>query len=458
MVFKRSILWLGLSVSMSLGSVFVQASDRFSDHSLDHSSDRIDNQLDNHHGSHLENHAMQSLTDHELSDVTGQSLMSLSFIAPTDQENKMAGQNIGFYKLGVEADVELNANIKKLQLGCGGINGANGCDIDIDNLSLSGQADSNTGRASSSAKLTNPFIEFAIKNPDKASTREVVGLRLSAEKALGLLTLGDENTSKANGINSLSGYMKINPSSGKASTAARTMSYNDTGMTIDGNVKACVFLVLCPTLGFKSNNYSLNLKSAPADIYLNGTTVNGTRMSSVKLDGYANIHQLDFSGDLQAALDISLGLLKLQKVVDGNITGLKANITVDENLGYVHKLNINNPMSLSLQNQQIWWPKADAAANQGWWLAFDDAIDIGDVTPTDQIQVTNDVLKQVVNPISKYIQNNPPTCSLLNCLFGDALTVGNVNLTNTTLNFPLKDLQLSKQSFAPNCYGNLKFC
>lgn len=108
---------------------------------------------------------LQVMSDQELSDTNGQALLSLSYIAPNDQENKMSGQGIGFYKLGMEADIELNANIKKLQLGCGGVNGANGCDIDIDNLSLSGMSNTREGRAGSSAVLTNPFIEFAIKKP-----------------------------------------------------------------------------------------------------------------------------------------------------------------------------------------------------------------------------------------------------------------------------------------------------
>ena len=428
MIFKRSVLCFGLNMTVLFGSTILHASAP----------------------------QLLALTDNELSNVTGQSLMSLSFISPTDKDNNMAGQNIGFYKLGVEADVELNANIKKLQLGCGGVNGANGCDIDIDNLSLSGIADSNTGRASSSAKLSNPFIEFAIKNPEKASTREMVGVRLSAEKALGLLTLGTENSDKPSGINAISGYMKINPSTGTAYTEARNMTYSDTGQTIDGKVKACIGI--CIPLSFKSDTYDLALESAKANIHLGGTTVNGSRLSSVQLTGYADIDQLNFSGDLKANMTAFFGLLNLQKKVDGNITGLKANLTIDQNLGYIHSLKINNPMSLSVQSQKVWWPKADAAANTGWWLAFDDAIDIGDVTPTDKIKVTNDVLKQVVKPISNYITNNPPSCNLVNCLFGEALTVGNVNLPNTSLAFPLKDLKLTNQSFAPNCYGNLKFC
>ncbi|MCU4437703.1 hypothetical protein KTH93_19815, partial [Acinetobacter bereziniae] len=90
---------------------------------------------------------LQPLSDQQLSETTGQALMSLTYTAPTDANNlesKRDGgvKNIGFYKLGLEADLELNANIKKLQLGCGGVNGAGNCDIDIDNLSLSGLGNS----------------------------------------------------------------------------------------------------------------------------------------------------------------------------------------------------------------------------------------------------------------------------------------------------------------------------
>lgn len=46
----------------------------------------------------------------------------------------------------------------------------------------------------------------------------MVELRLSAEKVLGLLTLGAENSAVANGLNSFSGYMKVQ--SGIGTTAA----------------------------------------------------------------------------------------------------------------------------------------------------------------------------------------------------------------------------------------------
>jgi hypothetical protein len=175
-----------------------------------------------------------------MSETTGQALMSLTYISPKDALNLESQRTgitdpsnggIGFYKLGLEGTLELNLNIKKLQLGCGGINGSasstnTGCDIDIDYLSLSGlgnSATSNTdsasdrnARAGSSALLTNPFIQFAIKNPNSAATRQVVGLNLSAEKALGLITFGLENGPAKSGINSLSGYMQIAATTGIA--------------------------------------------------------------------------------------------------------------------------------------------------------------------------------------------------------------------------------------------------
>ncbi len=77
--------------------------------------------------------ALTALADQELAAVEGQALLNM-------QTNYDSGQGIKFHKLGLEALMELNVNIKSLQLGCGGMNGANACDIDISNISLSGPA------------------------------------------------------------------------------------------------------------------------------------------------------------------------------------------------------------------------------------------------------------------------------------------------------------------------------
>ena len=181
-----------------------------------------------------------SMSDNELAATEGQALMSLSYIAPNDSTNleklRDSSSNIGFYRLGMEAKVELNANIANLQLGCGGANGAGACDIDIKNVSLSGLNDGtvtsgaqlgsptfNNPRASTSAQITNPFLEFAIRNPQTAATRQITGFRLSAEAIEGLLSLGLDNNnalSSTDGIQSLSGYLQLAGLKGEVSTQA----------------------------------------------------------------------------------------------------------------------------------------------------------------------------------------------------------------------------------------------
>ena len=64
------------------------------------------------------NSQLKTLSDSELADVNGQALMSLSYLAPRDNANPMknvSNNNVGFYKLGLEAELNLNANIKNLQ-------------------------------------------------------------------------------------------------------------------------------------------------------------------------------------------------------------------------------------------------------------------------------------------------------------------------------------------------------
>ena len=163
---------------------------------------------------------LQSLSDEEMSEAEGQALLNLGYTAPTGASNSVT--DFGFYKLGLEGELEINANIRNLQLGCGGVNGAGACDIDIENVALSGLPDSyaadgtpqwDNGRASSSATITNPFIEFAIRNPTSSALREVSGIRLSADQISGLLTAGIENKGSGqtttDGIKSFSGYLQV---------------------------------------------------------------------------------------------------------------------------------------------------------------------------------------------------------------------------------------------------------
>ncbi|MFI8145657.1 hypothetical protein [Acinetobacter sp. ABJ_C5_2] len=403
------------------------------------------------------------MSDAELSATRGQALMSMSYIAPTDAvSNSSTNGNIGFYKLSLDADLELNANIRKLQLGCGGVNGAGACDIDIDNLSLSGISDTNDGRAGSSAKLSNPFIEFAIKNPNSASTREVSGIRLSAESIQGLLSFGTENSTSPNGINSFSGYMVTQATGGTVSTLQAVsgqagLTQANLGTVITGRAKGTLLGLNIINTNFRSTDYDLGLSSASGSLSLPSQVISGQRINTANLIGTANVSGINLSGSIKADTDLGI-------TIAGNLSGvinnLGVNVGVSENLGYIHKVNLNGTAaSLSLQGQNLMWPGAKSTAQSGWWLELSNPIDIGDVTPQAQVKITNDVVQATLGKVSQYLYDHPVDCGTLaiNCLLGN-IDAGTVDLKGQYVPMALNNLVLKNQSFASNCYGSLKFC
>ncbi|MDM1246445.1 hypothetical protein HX005_03450 [Acinetobacter sp. R933-2] len=279
-----------------------------------------------------ENH-MVSLNDEELSAVQGQALMNLTRTNDTSQ-------GLNFYRLGMEAEIELNANIKKLQLGCGGINGAGNCDIDIDNLALTGVNPVNGEYAASDAKLTNPFIEFAVKNADNSATREIVGFRFGSLEALGKLSLGtNNNTSTPNddtGINSISGDLNLNL----------------VGAYIS-DIRVCVGLLTC-------------ILNIPTNALVDDTVV------PLVLNRASVVNDI---GPLVA--NASLGItLKLDNVH-----------LVNQSVKAIHEIILQNSNGtggtkdfyLSLQKQSVKWPSVaspgtfrSVAAQRGWWLSLPD--------------------------------------------------------------------------------------
>lgn len=443
--------------------------------------------------------AMTALQDEEMSTVTGQALLQMGAQIGTGLSS-----DITFYKAGLDAEVAINMNIEKLQLGCGGINGP-GCDIDIDQMSLSGSTWGADGRASSSALLTRPFFEFAIKNDGSKTMREVVGIRLSAENTLGLLTLGDQQVGagdpgNTSGINSLSGYMRIGSATGVAQTQARQMCYATnqctdgsiglstggvgTNARMTGRLKANILGVQAVG-NFFSETYRLNLTPANANVVTNPTTVSGSRMTFVDLLGSATIGDIPFTGQMTANANIGISV-ELDKQVTGTIRGLTATVPIQQDLKFIHKINVDNPFSLSMQRQNVLWPGAAAAAQTGWWMAFEDEIDIGSISPEASVPMTNDVLLQALTGASgpPWTTNNSgtgQTCNVpsINCALYRSLSEGGdtygvrcnstaeclggslgVGLLTVPVNvvFPLNNLKLGAQSVTPNCFGTARFC
>lgn len=472
---------------------------------------------------------LEVLNDQELSAETGQALFNLAYTAPNDSANLMTGKtiagaavgNVGFYKLGMEAEIELNANIKKLQLGCGGRNGPNACDIEINNLGLSGLPDGGTHdqfgvaqagggydangspvystskpRPATSAKLVNPFIQFAIKNPDSASTRQVLGFRTSAEEIYGMLSAGTDNLDYANGdgIQSLSGFMRLAGTSGSVDTKEtlfgntgdqRLGAYTEGGAAyLNPDLKPNMIVSLLGTHKriMQSNpgtpeNHGISVPAikglafnTPA-FQVNGVRNTLAEVKGIKLkidaipmgkvaDVNGNYTSVGAKNQLYVTYDPILGLAsdaKFQMADGSDVRNLNLDITFQQSLSMFHNIPLNgNGGYLALQAQKILWPGAyidstDAGkteinnmtrsdvAQAGWWMSFEDEVRLGKLKATDPVDISS-ALPQVARLSSKYLQDNPVLVSGsegLQSLFGTPITkLLNIDLetyTNPTL-------------------------
>ncbi len=247
--------------------------------------------------------AIQPLSDQELSDQAGQASFYTTYTPPSGSGSGTNPSDYGFFTLGMNATTSLNANVQHLQLGCGGVNGP-GCDIDMNNLSLSGIPGSGscpagaTSVANCDATFTNPFIRLAIQNPNSLSTRQVVGIQLGAQNANGLLQSG-QNTATANGINTLSGYMHVQSTSA-ADTVTGTIAtapivfpvYNPgsgpANYTIVGNLTA--LYGIGATAGFTLTKGNITIPGfSGINFSVPAPTINGTRITQLSVNPSAGL-------------------------------------------------------------------------------------------------------------------------------------------------------------------------
>lgn len=447
--------------------------------------------------------SMVELEDEQLSRVTGQALLQMG----KEQENGFT-----FYKAGLDAELELNMNIEKLQLGCGGVNGA-GCDIDIDNLSLSGADDCAGGRPNCSGTLTRPFFEFAIKNDGSKTLREVVGIRLSAEQTEATLTFGTENSNTPNGINTISGYMKVqSDDTGKIYGQAYTnetffdaQTHQVTGrlqaLGLGGAAEA-EFITsgggfYIPAMCDNTFSSNCGLTFEADGVLVNNSRVTGIGNQSVNpnnpaavlaslylpsiyLDDDApangtydpNNNRIDTLGgrveatvtdcSWLACLIAGTGSVFENVYMEGQITNARADVEFSQSLGFIHKLPVDSPFYLSMQSEAVKWPGSatEDVAQQGWWMSFANPVNVGALNPADAVDITP-LFPQIANQVSAYLANNPATTNDLGGLLGIGeltVQVGTINLGASPLNLPLSDLKLATQNFNSNCYGSASFC
>ena len=342
------------------------------------------------------------LTDSELSAETGQALFNMSYIGPGGSNPNL---DTGFYKLGMEAQLDLNANIKKLQLGCGGVKGA-GCDIDLDNVSFTGivptrnmENGADAGPASDFT-LINPFYEIAIKNPTSAATRELVGFKIGADSIWGMLSIGSPPTdgrdanvaANHTGINSISGHMPTIINNGIVPTTICSAIFggaNDpTGCAIGGGITSTDSTIDYDPAKPNENRFDLIMQ----------------RSSQVKLNGIKVKSLLDLT--INANLDQDLRFIH-------NIT---AGSDPNGNRKYDPGESVDN-FGISVQGQDVMWNTNGKWLNaqKGWWMELPES------------KIENFTTRRVY--------------TTLGAIFG----------------LDLKDLN-QNQFPVDNCYGGLTFC
>lgn len=283
-------------------------------------------------------YAMTELDDNALSQVEGQALLNLTYNQGVNS-GSMQQSNMGFYRLGLAAELSLNANIKKLQLGCGGSKGA-GCDIDIDNIALTGINPVDGSYVNSDFVLNNPFIEFAIDNPNSAATRQVAGFRLGALSALGMMSIGSNNNLKNltddKGINSLSGDIGVRVTNAMMNDVRACIGLYAGDFCLGGELKGTANVANYTTtlIANRSSSFDLTKMTAQASSSLLGLKLENVNMLGIP---YATVHKLVIAGE------------------DGKGT---------------------SNASLSLQNKDIYWQNVtdgswkENSAQKGWWMSI----------------------------------------------------------------------------------------
>lgn len=377
--------------------------------------------------------AMVELKDEQLADVTGQALL---------QMNKEFTNGYTFYKAGLDAELRLNMNIDNLQLGCGGINGADGCDLDIDNFSLgcvansSGQCITQNPASGTIQKpgllrdcgngtctganidksiqnqlkdfiINRPFFQFAIKNDNSATLREVVGIRMGGEQVSGPMSFGSLNT--------FSGYMSGSADvfmRGETDVAA-TCRAPDNCPNAAGRTKfpdASAFMGLNNSeilnLGIVAISYEdLTMDYGSQSREDVAAEVTGNRLDQI---GIPDLRLADLVDDIVDTVEVNricadglfgcsfiasdtIANLLLPVLADGISDYIKQELAnglgvsvsalnnhdVPYNLKNIHQLDVSTPQfGLSFQKENVQYPGYSQTVPRGWSMYAPDAFNL----------------------------------------------------------------------------------
>lgn len=300
-------------------------------------------------------HALQEMDDGDMDQVVGQALIV------ADKLPGVAGSNHTFYRMMLDAELGLNANVDRLQLGCGGYNEAvvaNACDIDFDYVQLMGRtvtggqsgAPGSGSPADSLFKLTRPYFEFAIKNDGDPTRRELVGIKIGAQFVDGYFSIGryinpnasttDGCTGGSSGVDAFRCHQGLNRLSGYI------------GVQMSGDAYGCFGLFGCTP----NANPAAQDRVASFNQFVQ---LWGTRMNRIQTELSASSNP-----------DVTLGL------------SLTVASEVNESLRFMHGFQLDptatqyqgDDFFLSFQREPVRYPTFNKSAthsntaNPGWWM------------------------------------------------------------------------------------------
>lgn len=293
--------------------------------------------------------ALEPMSDEALSSVSGQALFVADKIGPTGGGSGASPTDFTFYRVGLDALLELNMNIDEFKLGCGGVNDqltSSVCDIDMDYVRFMGRGAGQTSPdgepipgagqpVQDDFELLRPYLEIAVRNDDSRTGREVVGLKIGAESADGYFGAGQvecrgNDPACHSGVNAISGFLNIELSAEVPMTVG---AFGDTVGCI-GDVR--------------------NGQDCPRDTpyYIDNSRSTGTRMTAVQAPG--------------VPINLEGGFVSILGDAYGNMI---------EDLSFVHgfQLQDTSDFFMSFQREQVSYPSFDksgyaVAANTGWWM------------------------------------------------------------------------------------------
>ncbi|MDQ8036263.1 MAG: hypothetical protein REI12_02500 [Pedobacter sp.] len=420
--------------------------------------------------------AMVAMADAELSEIDGQALFWSDMI----KGNELAGANsystpFNFYRVGLDGELALNTNIAKAQLGCGGVNdylGASaGCDIDIDYATLMGREGTSPGNPLSAFVLKRPYIEFAIKNDDNPTKREVVGLKIGAQSADGAITAGRRygGTSSANQINQENMDSSTCAGSSTGSTALGCHSGINSvsgflgaemSLTMDLNVNVTVDLGIFGTLKLPITATGCTGRTQNTDDACGTSTADalfidlaGTRMQNMGLTAA----KLQANNLGVAGINLGSGILGnlVQGVVNDLIGGLSASLKAD--LRLVHKLTFENTgdFFISFQREPVAYPRYSKRTP---------IADLQGATATDicaTSQATARCSSAYAVPANTGWWLNAPSVKLLD-VYNPNAQLPDVPLAQATTLLSAPGYLINQAEFnltpSKNCYGSTRFC